>query len=221
MSKELYYDSIADEFESWMNDFDVSTRLAWFRAQLGRLDHTDGLVLDVGSGLGHFSALVSQAGGHPVSLDIAAGLLRRTPGDRRVRASALQLPFADRSLPGVVSSECIEHTPDPIGAVREMLRVTRPGGFVVISCPNRAWRWSVTIASVLGLRKFRGIENWPRRGDVRRALVEAGAEVVVDEGLYLLPFQLRPLRPLIAWLNRHGQRLRGLMINQCWVARLP
>ena len=221
MSKDLYYDSIADDFESWMNDFDVSTRLDWFRAQLGRLDRTDGLVLDVGSGLGHFSALVGQAGGHPISLDIAERLLRRTTGDRRVRASALQLPFADHSLSGVVSSECIEHTPDPIVAVREMLRVTRPGGLVVISCPNRAWRWSASLANGLGLRKFRGIENWPRRGDVRRVLVESGAEILVDEGLYLLPFQLRPLQPCIAWFNRHGQRLRALMINQCWVARMP
>ena len=219
MTKELYYDSIADDFESWMNDYDLATRLAWFGTQIRALDPSECLVLDVGSGLGHFSRLIDSSGGQPVALDIAEGLLRRTSPGCRVCASALRLPFADGSLPGVISSECIEHTPDPLAAIDELLRVVEPGGWAVISCPNKAWRWSVRPAAALGVRNFGGIENWPKRRDVRRAITAAGGEIVVDEGLYLLPFQIRPLQPLIGWINRHGQALRGLMINQCWVAR--
>jgi hypothetical protein len=45
------------------------------------------------------------------------------------------------------------------------------------------------------------------------------AEIVADHGLYLAPFQIKPLWPLIEWINEKGQALRPLMINQCWVAR--
>lgn len=215
---DLYYDSIADDFLLWMNEFDLRTRLEWFEKQIRRYS-SGGLALDVGSGLGHFSQLIARRGGRPVSLDISPRLLGRTENDRRVRASALRLPFADGSLPLVVSSECIEHTPDPIAAVQEMVRVLRPGGVLMLTCPNRAWRWTVPLATRLGLRYFSGLENWPSRHRVRVALMAAGADILVDEGLYLLPFQLRSLWRPIAWLNRNGQILRGVMINQCWVAR--
>lgn len=219
MPDERYYDTLGDQFGEWMNDFDVAERLRWFDEQLSEHAPEPATVLDVGCGLGHFSRLAARRGHRVISLDIARGVLSRGDLDAPVNASALRLPFADASLPIAISSECIEHTPDPMFAVRELVRVLRPGGLLVLSCPNRNWRWSLPLAQRLGVRKYAGIENWPARGALRRQLREAGAEVLVDGGLHLLPFQLRPLHRLAAWLNRHGQPLRALMINQCWVAR--
>ena len=92
MSTELYYDSIANDLASWMNEFDLRTRLEWFENQIRR--HSScGLALDVGSGLGQFSRLIARQGGRPVSLDISARLLARPDNERRVQASALRLPF--------------------------------------------------------------------------------------------------------------------------------
>lgn len=214
-----YYEAIGDRFGEWMNQFDVSERRAWFVGQVTERAKPAVLALDVGCGLGHFSAAV-EAAGHPVvSLDIAAGMLRRQKFARPLNASALQLPIADSALDLVVSSECIEHTPDPAQAIREMVRVLAPGGLLVLSCPNRAWRWTLPVAQALGVRKYSGIENWPSRRQVRRVFEESGAEVLAADGLHLVPFQLALLQPLSAWLNRHAQALRSLMINQCWVVR--
>ena len=216
-----YFDTIADDFEGWMNPFDLRAREEWFRAQLAGRPVAGERVLDVGAGLGHFSRVVAALGGRPVPLDLAGRLLAKLRGEfpLAVQGDALALPFPAGTFGFVVSSECIEHTPDPRLAVREMVRVLRPGGVLVLSTPNRRWRWSLTLAEALGVRKFRGIENWPSRAEVRAAVIAGGADVIVDEGLYLFPFQWPPLWPALAWLNRHAQPLRGSMINQCWVAR--
>lgn len=216
-----YYDSIADKFESWINPFDLDSRLHWFATQLAPHPLDGTLVLDVGCGLGYFSVLATKWGGHPISLDIGTALLKKTKGTlpSPVAGNALQLPFSDNTFQFVISSECIEHTPDPLHAIREMVRVTQPRGFIMLTTPNRAWFWSVPIAKTLGLRNFSGIENWAKRSAVRDTLMDSGTEILVDEGLHLLPFQIRLLWPILNWLNIRGQHLRQLMINQCWVAQ--
>ncbi len=46
------------------------------------------------------------------------------------------LPFADNSLDIIVSSEVVEHLPDPYPALREMARVLKPGGYAMVTTPN-------------------------------------------------------------------------------------
>lgn len=51
-----------------------------------------------------------------------------------------QLLFPDNSWDFVVSSHTIEHSPNPIKAIKGWMRVVRPGGVVFITCPKRdAW----------------------------------------------------------------------------------
>lgn len=216
-----YFDSISNEFEEWINPFDLSSRLYWFASQLDCLAVNGKPILDVGCGLGYFSRLVAQRGGHPLSLDIALKLLNKLKGEitHCIQASALELPFPDGVFSVVVSSECIEHTGDPVLAIQEMVRVLCTGGILLLSTPNYLWRWSIKLGEGLKLRKFSGIENWLSRRQVRQTLTESGTEIVLDQGLYLAPFQFRQLWPLLKWSNTHCQALRHIMINQCWVAR--
>src|SRR5262249_53780621 len=47
-----------------------------------------------------------------------------------------RLTFQDATFDTVISCETIEHVPDPKGAVRELARVLKPGGSLVLTCPN-------------------------------------------------------------------------------------
>ena len=216
----LYFDSISGDFADRMNPFDVQSRLQWFANGFDRFP-IGSTVLDVGSGLGQFADLARTRGARVVPFDIASSLVMKlkTRYPMAVCGSATELPFPDSSFDAVTSSECIEHTPDPAAAVSEMLRVLRPGGHLYLTTPNLIWRWSVTLAELLGVRRFEGIENWLSRAALEEAIVRTGAVVELSQGLHVMPFQFRPLWPVIAWINKNGQSLRAVMINQCWIAR--
>jgi SAM-dependent methyltransferase len=215
-----YFDAISDDFEARMNPFDLRSRMDWFDRGFDRFA-PGRLVLDVGSGLGHFADLARARGAIVVPVDLAPRLVSRlkTRYSAAVCASATSLPFLEGTFDAVISSECIEHTPDPPLAVAEMLRVLKRGGHLYVTTPNLVWRWSVWLAERLGVRQFEGIENWLSRAAVRRTLADNGAIIEVSEGLHILPFQLRPLWPVIGWMNARGQWANAVMINQCWIAR--
>ena len=73
-------------------------------------------------------------------------------------ACALTIP--DSSFDVVISSECIEHVPHPEKALREMARVLKPGGFILVTTPNKVWYPVLWLSMVSGIRKFAGRENW-------------------------------------------------------------
>jgi SAM-dependent methyltransferase len=93
------------------------------------------VVLDVGGGPGYFADAFRTAGASYAGVDPDVGELtaRGEAGANTVRASGLRLPFADASLDLTYSSNVLEHVPDPEEMAREMLRVTKPGGTVLIS----------------------------------------------------------------------------------------
>jgi 2-polyprenyl-6-hydroxyphenyl methylase/3-demethylubiquinone-9 3-methyltransferase len=218
---ELFFDSIADDFLQRMNQFDQQARVDWFRKAVSVYPVARSTMIDVGAGLGHFSEVGNEFSADVVPLDIAPKLVNRLRSrfPAAMVASATNLPFETASVDYVVSSECIEHTLDPRQAVREMLRVLRPGGILFLTTPNLVWRWSVGLAELLRVRRFEGIENWLSRPALRCTIVEGGGEIVSTSGLHILPFQLTPLLPIVRIVNEKGQWLKPLMINQCWIAR--
>jgi SAM-dependent methyltransferase len=93
------------------------------------------LVVDVGTGTGAASNAILRAGGRPVALDLADGMLRVDQGVRppAAVADARHLPFASGSCGAVVAAFCLNHLPDPEQALADAARVVRPGGVVLVS----------------------------------------------------------------------------------------
>ena len=102
--------------------------------QFHRLQGT--LLLDVGGGPGFFADAFAARGATYVAVDADAGEMRlhgREPGPRTVQARGDALPFADATFDVTYSSNVLEHVDAPWRMADEMVRVTRPGGTVVVS----------------------------------------------------------------------------------------
>lgn len=103
------------------------------------IDLTDAVILDNGCGLGTyleaFAPFTPHRFGLELELDRAQKALAVAPGI--VQARGETLPFASDRFDFVFSNEVIEHVVDDRLAVAEMVRVTKPGGRLLIFCPNR------------------------------------------------------------------------------------
>ncbi len=96
-------------------------------------------LLDVGCGTGWSTAAFAAAGYAATGVDLnPAAFEPPHPGDglRLVEGSALALPVPDGGFDAVVCYQCLEHVPDPAGALREMARACAPGGVVCVVGPN-------------------------------------------------------------------------------------
>ena len=101
-------------------------------------------LLDVGCGPASITADLAErvAPGRVVALDAAAGALeaaRATLRDRGLSeqvevtsGDVMALPFEDASFDVVHAHQVLQHLADPVGALAEMRRVTRPGGIVAV-----------------------------------------------------------------------------------------
>jgi SAM-dependent methyltransferase len=221
---EYIHEALGDGFEQALSAYDTRRRVETLIGEFLPKDVVSGkTALDVGCGLGFFSQELVARGATVTACDIGPRLLERTKrraGCETVLADALDLEgrFGCNQFDLVVSSECIEHTPDPAAALTQMLRVVRPGGYVSVSTPNRVWRPVVRLATATGQRPFEGLENFSTWSSMRRTIHAAGGTILRERGLHLVPFQLG-LDSFSEWCDRRLQVLRGLMINICVLAQ--
>ncbi len=96
-------------------------------------------ILDLAAGTGTSSMAFVPSGAHVVAADFSRGMIeegRRRHGDvpnlEFVQADATDLPFADGEFDAVTMSFGLRNVIDPRRALRELRRVTRPGGRIVV-----------------------------------------------------------------------------------------
>lgn len=98
-------------------------------------------VLENGCGLGAYIGPLRRFTPHVHGLeyefDRALEAGRRHPPSLVVCAAGERLPYPAASFDVIVSNEVIEHVHDDRAAVAEMVRALRPGGRILLFCPNR------------------------------------------------------------------------------------
>jgi SAM-dependent methyltransferase len=116
------------------------------RAELDRLPvPARAQILDAGCGSGRtLQELVSYGEVRGIELDADAASLARQRGYGEVRVGRLEeLPWEDEAFDLITCLDVIEHTPDDLGTLTELRRVTRPRGFMLVTVPAYPALWSV------------------------------------------------------------------------------
>jgi SAM-dependent methyltransferase len=223
-SPQYFYERIAERFEGLDHPDDVRRRLSVvFDECLGQTRLTGMRTLDAGCGYGAFSEAAIKGGGAVISLDIGERVVARAiarAGSHGLVADVCQLAVRDQSFDVVISSEMLEHTDAPERAIKELARVLRADGLLVLTTPNRVWQGAVRAASRLRLRPFRGLENFVGWRLLERSCAAAGLEVLAHMGFHPWPFHLG-LNSAARAVERRLARGRAarLMVNQAVVAR--
>ncbi|HOU45055.1 MAG TPA: class I SAM-dependent methyltransferase [Anaerolineaceae bacterium] len=215
-------------------------RLEMIREAAG--ERARGRVLVDGCGLGAYLVRLAPEAGFAVGLDIEAerAMQAHSQGPLAVVGAGEHLPFAADQFDLLLSHEVLEHVQDDRAAITEMVRVLRPGGRIVLFCPNRGYpfethgiywkgkyhfgniplvnylprRWRDRLAPHVEIYTRRSLEalfaGLPVRFVTRTVVFGAYDNIIARR-----PRLGRLLRGLLQWLEKTP--LRALGLSHFWV----
>jgi SAM-dependent methyltransferase len=180
-------------------------------------DLRDARVIDLGCGPGHYTRALRRRGAwvQPIDLDMVEFALPGGPPGGELVANGMALPVRTASVDGLVCSNMIEHTPDPVQVLSEIERVVRPEGWIWLSWTNWFSPWGghdISPFHYLG----------PRRGlrAYRRVTGKEPKNVPMES---LFPLHIGPM---LREIRRHP-RLRVVRAepryypSQRWILQIP
>jgi demethylmenaquinone methyltransferase / 2-methoxy-6-polyprenyl-1,4-benzoquinol methylase len=133
------FDDVADRYDLLNDALSLGMDRRWRRIVARAVGAGPGqLVLDLAAGTGTSTRAFARSGARSVACDFSLGMLtagarkNRRAGLSFVGGDALALPFADRTFDVVTISFGLRNVSDTEAALAELLRVTRPGGRLVI-----------------------------------------------------------------------------------------
>jgi SAM-dependent methyltransferase len=102
-------------------------------------DPSDKTSLDIGADNGVISYLLRQRGGRWYSADLdpaAVASIRELVGDEVYQLNGSTTPFRDGTFDQIVIVDFLEHIEDDRGFVRELARILKPGGTIIVNVPH-------------------------------------------------------------------------------------
>lgn len=131
------FDAVAKRYDVTNDVISLGQDRQWRKATLAALGAQPGeTVLDLAAGTGTSAEPLADAGVRVVPCDLSLGMLgvgkARRPDLPFVAGDALHLPFADESFDAVTMSFGLRNVSDTPAALDELLRVTKPGGRLVV-----------------------------------------------------------------------------------------
>ena len=104
-------------------------------------DRIQGWIFENGCGLGSYMARMQTAQNYTVGLDVEFDrtMEARQKNERILCGVGEYLPFPADAFDLILSNEVIEHVQNDQLAIREIVRTLKPGGRLVLFCPNRGY----------------------------------------------------------------------------------
>jgi SAM-dependent methyltransferase len=176
------------------------------------------LLVDAGMGTG--SWLVEMSGqcrvlgldDHDESIALARPRLEAV-GGQILKTGLNHVDLPDACATVVTMMDVLEHLDDDRGALAEMIRLTRPGGLLVITVPALGWLWSDWDVGLHHRRRY-------YRNQLMRLLQQPGLELLrcaYFNSAMLLPIAVvrawRRLRPPAPGAERAEDRVPGPLVN--------
>ena len=142
-------------------------------------------LLDAGCASGRTLDELARYGNvHGIELNPLGVAAARKRGHRDVQVAAVEdMPFPDNTFDVVTCLDVIEHTPDDRASLRELYRVTKPGGALVVTVPAYQSLWSRHDIVNRHYRRY-------RRKTLRAAAIRTGWQLEFDtyfNSVFLLP----------------------------------
>jgi demethylmenaquinone methyltransferase/2-methoxy-6-polyprenyl-1,4-benzoquinol methylase len=200
------FDHVANRYDLLNDVLSLGQDRLWRRAVVRAAGPVPGeRVLDLAAGTGTSARTFTAAGAACVACDFSLGMLRtgaarlspRPAGLAFVAGDALRLPFADQAFDAVTISFGLRNVADPRLALTEMLRVTKPGGRLLIcEFGHLKWpaldaayeRYLTTALPAVARRLSRApdayeylaesIKDWPPQAELARQIADAGWSAV-------------------------------------------
>ena len=192
------FDDVARRYDLTNDVLSLGQDRRWRRQVVRMVDPRPGeLVLDLAAGTGTSSEPFASAGATVVPCDFSLGMLQVGKENRPdlpfTAGDGMSLPFADDTFDAVTISFGLRNIHDPVQGLRELLRVTRHGGRIVVcefstptwapfasvysnylmkALPRIAERVSSNPESYVYLAE--SIRAWPDQRGLALRMVEAG-----------------------------------------------
>ena len=203
------FDGVAERYDLTNDVLSLGQDRIWRRAVVRAVGAAPGdRVLDLAAGTGTSAVPFAAAGARTVAADFSLGMLRVGRRHRRdlplAAADATRLPFADGAFDVVTISFGLRNVVDHRAALGEMLRVTRPGGrLVVCEFSSPVWKPWRTVYTEYLMRALPAV--------ARRVSSNPDAYVYLAESIRAWPDQRALAAELraagwadVAWRNLSG-----------------
>jgi ubiquinone/menaquinone biosynthesis C-methylase UbiE len=173
---------------------DYSLRLYSYLDSVAKKLPLKSSVVEVGCGSGEGMAQFEKSELETIGIDISFEALkfaRRTSNASLLGADGFHLPFKDETFSFTYNSGVIEHFeyPKDLALLKEMVRITKSGGFVLVIVPNKSCLWYRLLKSMA--RKAKkwefGFEQNYSYHELEDLFLEANLEVVDKVGLMVFP----------------------------------
>lgn len=161
------FDALVDQFSDSINNDDgrVKELIFYFGDLSGKK------VIDIGCGKGRYLTILQKLypKSHLFGIDISEKMLEYLPvGIETKLGSILDIQYPDNYFDCVYSVETLEHTILPENAIKEMTRILKPGGKIVIIDKNK---------EKLGALKLEVWEQWFKPEDIVNLLQKCGVKI--------------------------------------------